>query len=111
MKAVINTIKECHAKGQPVLVGTTSIVQSEEVSAQLKRQGIDHKVLNAKYVVFYEFSANKIKDSTSNKRYYIYGSKYIYDINGNLIRGFSATSDTKEMTVLQSVLYLECQFK
>lgn len=69
------------------------------------------KVLNAKYVVFYEFSANKIKDSTSNKRYYIYGSKYIYDINGNLIRGFSATSDTKEMTVLQSVLYLECQFK
>ncbi len=69
------------------------------------------KALNAKYVVFYEFSANKIKDSTSNKRYYIYGSKYIYDINGNLIRGFSATSDTKEMTVLQSVLYLECQFK
>ena len=50
-------------------------------------------------------------NSTSNKRYYIYGSKYIYDINGNLIRGFSATSDTKEMTVLQSVLYLECQFK
>lgn len=38
------------------------------------------KALNAKYVVFYEFSANKIKDSTSNKRYYIYGSKYIYDI-------------------------------
>lgn len=69
------------------------------------------KALNAKYVVFYEFSANKIKDSTSNKRYYIYGSKYIYNINGNLIRGFSATSDTKEMTVLQSVLYLECQFK
>lgn len=33
--------------------------------------------LNAKYVIFYEFSAEKIKDSTSNKRYYIYGSKYI----------------------------------
>ena len=60
MKAVINTIKECHAKGQPVLVGTTSIVQSEEVSAQLKRQGIDHKVLNAKY---HEMEAEIIKDA------------------------------------------------
>ena len=59
MKAVINTIKECHAKGQPVLVGTTSIVQSEEVSAQLKRQGIDHKVLNAKY---HEMEAEIIKE-------------------------------------------------
>lgn len=60
MKAVINTIKECHAKGQPVLVGTTSIVQSEEVSAQLKRQGIEHKVLNAKY---HEMEAEIIKDA------------------------------------------------
>ena len=60
MKAVINTIKECHAKGQPVLVGTTSIVQSEEVSAMLKRQGIDHKVLNAKY---HEMEAEIIKDA------------------------------------------------
>lgn len=67
--------------------------------------------LNAKYVVFYDFSASKIKDSTSNKRYYLYGSKYIYDINGNLIGGFSATSDTNEMTLLQAVLYLDCQFK
>ena len=47
-------------KGQPVLVGTTSIVQSEEVSAQLKRQGIDHKVLNAKY---HEMEAEIIKDA------------------------------------------------
>lgn len=69
------------------------------------------KTLNAKYVIFYEFSAEKIKDSTSNKRYYIYGSKYIYDINGNLIKGFNATSDTKEMTILQSALYLEYKFK
>ena len=80
----------------------------DEISSNVFQEA---KALNAKYVVFYEFSANKIKDSTSNKRYYVYGSKYIYDINGNLIKGFSATSDTKEMTVLQSVLYLECQFK
>lgn len=60
MKAVIGTIKDCHAKGQPVLVGTTSIVQSEEVSNQLKRQGIEHKVLNAKY---HEMEAEIIKDA------------------------------------------------
>ncbi len=60
LKAVINTIKECHTKGQPVLVGTTSIVQSEEVSALLKRQGIEHKVLNAKY---HEMEAEIIKDA------------------------------------------------
>lgn len=68
------------------------------------------KALNAKYVILYDFNAEKLKDSTSNKRYYICGSKYIYDIDGNLIKGFSATSDTKEMSVLQAVLYLECQF-
>lgn len=34
-----------------------------------------------------------------------------YDINGNLIKGFNATSDTKEMTILQSALYLEYKFK
>ena len=60
LKAVVNTIKECHAKGQPVLVGTTSIVQSEEVSALLHRQGIEHKVLNAK---FHEMEAEIIKDA------------------------------------------------
>ena len=60
IKAVINKIKECHAKGQPVLVGTTSIVQSEEISGFLKRQGIEHKVLNAKY---HEMEAEIIKDA------------------------------------------------
>lgn len=49
LKAVVNAIKEYHSKGQPVLVGTTSIVQSEEISALLKKHNIPHSVLNAKY--------------------------------------------------------------
>ena len=48
-QAVINTIEECHAKGQPVLVGTVSIEKSELLSALLKRKGIKHEVLNAKH--------------------------------------------------------------
>ena len=47
-KAVIEQVKECHAKGQPVLVGTVSIEKSEELSAILKRKGVKHNVLNAK---------------------------------------------------------------
>ena len=47
--AVIEQIKECHAKGQPVLVGTVTIDNSELLSNMLKRQGIKHVVLNAKY--------------------------------------------------------------
>ena len=47
--AIIEQVKECHAKGQPVLVGTISIEKSEELSARLKRTGIQHQVLNAKY--------------------------------------------------------------
>ena len=48
-QAVIKTIEECHAKGQPVLVGTVSIEKSELLSALLKRKGIKHEVLNAKH--------------------------------------------------------------
>ena len=48
-KAAVNEIVACNEKGQPVLVGTTSIAQSEELSAMLKRRGIPHNVLNAKY--------------------------------------------------------------
>ncbi len=48
-KAIINKIKECHAKGQPVLVGTVSIEKSEALSRKLKGAGIPHTVLNAKY--------------------------------------------------------------
>ena len=47
--AVIEQIKVCHEKGQPVLVGTVSIDKSEELSRRLKRTGIKHTVLNAKH--------------------------------------------------------------
>lgn len=46
--AAIRQIKECHDKGQPVLVGTISIEKSEELSKMLKKTGIKHEVLNAK---------------------------------------------------------------
>ncbi len=48
-RAIIAQIKECHAKGQPVLVGTVSIEKSEALSRKLKGAGIPHTVLNAKY--------------------------------------------------------------
>ena len=48
-QAVVEQVKKCHEKGQPVLVGTVSIDKSEELSAMLKRNGIPHTVLNAKY--------------------------------------------------------------
>ncbi|MBE6884350.1 MAG: preprotein translocase subunit SecA [Ruminococcaceae bacterium] len=47
--AVIDQIVECHQKGQPVLVGTISIEKSELLSALLKKRGVKHEVLNAKY--------------------------------------------------------------
>ncbi len=49
LKAVVKQIAECHEKGQPVLVGTSSIENSEKVSAFLKRKGLQHHVLNAKH--------------------------------------------------------------
>ena len=48
INAIVSQIKECHAKGQPVLVGTVSIDKSEEISQILKRAGVPHNVLNAK---------------------------------------------------------------
>ena len=47
-RAVIRQIEECHEKGQPVLVGTISIEKSELLSEMLKKEGIQHNVLNAK---------------------------------------------------------------
>ena len=47
--SVIDQIVECHEKGQPVLVGTISIEKSELLSKMLKKRGIKHEVLNAKY--------------------------------------------------------------
>ncbi|MDY4191811.1 MAG: preprotein translocase subunit SecA, partial [Oscillospiraceae bacterium] len=48
-EAVIDQIAACHEKGQPVLVGTVSIEKSELLSGMLKRRGVRHEVLNAKY--------------------------------------------------------------
>ena len=48
-RAVIRQIKECHEKGQPVLVGTISIEKSEILSKMLKKEGVPHNVLNAKH--------------------------------------------------------------
>ena len=48
-RAVIQQIKECHEKGQPVLVGTISIEKSEILSKMLKKEGVPHNVLNAKH--------------------------------------------------------------
>ena len=47
--AIIDKILECHEKGQPVLVGTVNIEKSEKLSGYLKRRGIKHEVLNAKF--------------------------------------------------------------
>ena len=49
LRAVVEEIKESHAKGQPVLVGTITVEKSEHLSELLKREGIPHEVLNAKY--------------------------------------------------------------
>ncbi|MGN1004397.1 MAG: preprotein translocase subunit SecA, partial [Oscillospiraceae bacterium] len=48
-RAIVCQIEECHAKGQPVLVGTVSIEKSELISKMLQKKGIKHNVLNAKY--------------------------------------------------------------
>ena len=48
-RAIIRQVKECHAKGQPVLVGTISIEKSELLSKMLKAENVPHTVLNAKY--------------------------------------------------------------
>ncbi len=48
-RAVVEEIIDCHRRGQPVLVGTTSIEKSERLSSMLKRRGIPHEVLNAKH--------------------------------------------------------------
>ena len=59
-RAVANMVEQVHAKGQPVLIGTTSIEQSEELSGYLKKSGIPHSVLNAK---FHEKEAQIVADA------------------------------------------------
>ncbi len=58
--AIVEAVKEAHAKGQPILVGTINIDASEELSALLKKNGIEHKVLNAK---FHEMEAEIVADA------------------------------------------------
>ncbi len=60
LHAVVEAVKESYAKGQPVLVGTITIEMSEEVSALLRKQGIPHNVLNAK---FHEQEAEIVADA------------------------------------------------
>ena len=60
LQAIVAAVEEAHAKGQPVLVGTITIEASEELSAMLKRRGIEHKVLNAK---FHELEAEIVADA------------------------------------------------
>ena len=60
LNAICNAVEEAHATGQPVLVGTVTIESSEEISAMLKRRGIEHKVLNAK---FHELEAEIVADA------------------------------------------------
>ena len=60
LTAVVEEIEGAHEKGQPVLVGTITIEASEEISALLKKRGIPHKVLNAK---FHELEAEIVADA------------------------------------------------
>ena len=60
LNAIVEAVKEAHAKGQPVLVGTITIEASEELSKMLTRNGIQHKVLNAK---FHELEAEIVADA------------------------------------------------
>ena len=60
LHAIVEAVEESHAKGQPVLVGTITIEASEELSGLLKRKGIPHKVLNAK---FHELEAEIVADA------------------------------------------------
>ncbi len=60
LHAIVEAVKEAHAKDQPVLVGTITIEASEEISRLLRKEGIQHKVLNAK---FHEMEAEIVADA------------------------------------------------
>lgn len=60
LHAIVEAVEEAHAAGQPVLVGTITIEASEELSDMLRRRGIEHKVLNAK---FHELEAEIVADA------------------------------------------------
>ena len=60
LNAIVAAVEAAHDKGQPVLVGTITIEASEEISGMLRRKGIEHKVLNAK---FHELEAEIVADA------------------------------------------------
>ncbi len=60
LKAIVDSVVEAHEKGQPVLVGTITIEASEELSSMLRKRGIEHKVLNAK---FHEMEAEIVAEA------------------------------------------------
>ncbi len=60
LNAIVASVEEAHAKGQPVLVGTITIEASEELSRMLSKRGLQHKVLNAK---FHELEAEIVADA------------------------------------------------
>ena len=60
LHAIVEAVKQAHATGQPVLVGTITIEASEELSRLLRKEGIEHKVLNAK---FHELEAEIVADA------------------------------------------------
>ena len=60
LNAIVEAVMEAHEKGQPVLVGTITIEASEELSAMLRKRGIEHKVLNAK---FHEMEAEIVAEA------------------------------------------------
>ena len=63
LNAIVAAVEAAHAKGQPVLVGTITIEASEEISGMLRRKGIEHKVLNAK---FHELEAEIVADAVQH---------------------------------------------
>lgn len=75
---------------------------NEQDMAELAKQA---EQISAKYIICYDFHAQKIKDNTSNRRYYVNAAKYVYDRQGRLISGSSASADTNAMTVVQAALY------
>ena len=64
LQAIVKSVEEAYAKGQPVLVGTITIEASEEISRLLTKNGITHKVLNAK---FHEMEAEIVADAGMHK--------------------------------------------
>ena len=60
LNAICNEVEKAHKRQQPVLVGTITIESSEEISQMLRRRGIPHKVLNAK---FHELEAEIVADA------------------------------------------------